>query len=182
MGFTGDAGGADGASGGDGRWIQFRLDSLWRTRNGACGWNDAASRGDNSARDSRLTLEGPELRGGPADGPPGLTTILPESQIKELSHPRSRSGAAASAHARWPFQGRGRTTELRSKSAAEDLFVEWRWPETGSNRRRDGPFQGRGRTTELRSKSAAGDLFVECGGQRRDRTADAGLFRAALYH
>ena len=23
---------------------------------------------------------------------------------------------------------------------------------------------------------------MECGGQRRDRTADAGLFRAALYH
>ena len=24
--------------------------------------------------------------------------------------------------------------------------------------------------------------LLECGGQRRDRTADAGLFRAALYH
>jgi hypothetical protein len=26
------------------------------------------------------------------------------------------------------------------------------------------------------------DLLVLSGGQRRDRTADAGLFRAALYH
>jgi hypothetical protein len=25
-------------------------------------------------------------------------------------------------------------------------------------------------------------LLIEDGGQRRDRTADAGLFRAALYH
>jgi hypothetical protein len=25
-------------------------------------------------------------------------------------------------------------------------------------------------------------LLLESGGQRRDRTADAGLFRAALYH
>jgi hypothetical protein len=24
--------------------------------------------------------------------------------------------------------------------------------------------------------------YLKCGGQRRDRTADAGLFRAALYH
>ena len=43
MGFTGDAGGTDGASSGDGRWIQLRLDSLWCTRNRACGWGDAAS-------------------------------------------------------------------------------------------------------------------------------------------
>src|SRR5271170_625940 len=56
LGLTGDAGGADVASGGNGRWIQFRLDSLWRTRNRACGWSDAASRGDNSPRDSRLAL------------------------------------------------------------------------------------------------------------------------------
>jgi hypothetical protein len=70
MGFTGDAGGTDGASSGDGRWIQLRLDSLWRTSNRACGWGDAASCGDNSARDSRLTFSGRELKGGPVDGPP----------------------------------------------------------------------------------------------------------------
>jgi hypothetical protein len=35
----------------------------------------------------------------------------------------------------------------------------------------------RGITSELFSK-----LLILNGGQRRDRTADAGLFRAALYH
>ena len=54
MGFTGDAGGTDGASSRDGRWIQFQLDSLWRTRNRACGRSDVASCGDNPARDSQL--------------------------------------------------------------------------------------------------------------------------------
>ena len=37
-----------------------------------------------------------------------------------------------------------------------------------------------GRLTKLSSLEALSTLG--CGGQRRDRTADAGLFRAALYH
>ena len=41
-------------------------------------------------------------------------------------------------------------------------------------------------TREVKWRSAAKAWlplsYLECGGQRRDRTADAGLFRAALYH
>jgi len=55
MGLTGDARGADGAARGDGECIQFRLDSLWRTRNSACGWDATASCRDNPVCDSQPT-------------------------------------------------------------------------------------------------------------------------------
>jgi hypothetical protein len=58
-----------------------------------------------------------------------------------------------------PINAKASRTGRPSFGISRTIESKW-WPETGSNRRREGPFHGRGHPHELRSMSAAQALSV----------------------
>ena len=87
---------------------------------------------------------------------------------------RTRPTRCAPEHAR-SYRGRLKSSCGIASLTRQIVRVLWHTQRASDDRRPD-------LLTSVGLSSRDSRVTLECGGQRRDRTADAGLFRAALYH